>query len=160
MQTSEIRPDTASAHSRKGGDGVMPAVSRFRLPMIFGAVLILSCHPSHAQESQGTASPLLPPEATQGPESTLAPPTGLRIVQNNEKRKSDAPGRWRGTSPHMEKDATQRSEPPRSDTTLDTEKMNTGPAPDTENINKDTTAPGGDNMMRDAIPGGSGLNRQ
>jgi hypothetical protein len=38
--------------------------------------------------------------------------------------------------------------------------MNRGSAPDTENINKDTTSPGGDNMMRDAIPGGSGLNRE
>lgn len=45
------------------------------------------------------------------------------------------------------------------DTTFDTEKMNSGPAPHTENINQDTVSPGGDNMMRDAIPGGSGLNR-
>jgi hypothetical protein len=51
-------------------------------------------------------------------------------------------------------------QPPPRDTTLDTEKMNSGSAPNTENINKDTVGPGGDNMMRDAIPGGSGMNRE
>jgi hypothetical protein len=161
MQANETRPDTAFPPFRKGNDGIVPAAARFWLWMMFAAVLIIPCRPSHAQEAQGTGSALLPPGSNQTAESILAPPTGLRIVQNNEETKEgEAPGRWSGTSPHMDKGATQRREPPRPDTTLDTEKMNTGPAPDTENINKDTTGPGGDNMMRDAIPGGSGLNRE
>lgn len=42
----------------------------------------------------------------------------------------------------------------------DTEEMNRNPAPGSENINRDTTGPGGDNMMRDAVPGGSGIKRE
>ncbi|MBL1264243.1 hypothetical protein JJL52_11205 [Methylomicrobium sp. RS1] len=60
----------------------------------------------------------------------------------------------------MDKNVTQRNEPPRPGTTLGTEKMNPDPVPNTENIRKDTVSPGSDNMIRDAIPGSNGLNRQ
>jgi hypothetical protein len=122
-----------------------------RLALIFVASLTFVGHAAHADERQGA-------------ESILAPPTGLRIAAQEEPpekiNKDTAPGKWEGTSPHMDRGTTPGRGTPRGDTTIDTEEMNRGSAPDTENINKDTTGPGGDNMMRDAIPGGSGLKRE
>jgi hypothetical protein len=124
------------------------AAKKFWLTLIFGASLIFTDNFLHAEEQQSA-------------ESGLAPPTGLRLINGTyETNRNTAPGKWKGTSPHMDKGPTRSSEPPRRDTTFDTEKMNRGPAPNTENINKDTFGPGGDNMMRDAIPGGSGLKRE
>lgn len=81
-------------------------------------------------------------------------------AQDQQDAGSQDTGSSRGMRPSTGdiQDTTQSGQT-RPDTTLDTEKMNQGSAPHTENINKDTVGPGGDNMMRDAIPGGSGLNR-
>lgn len=142
---------TAALVMAAGIRAVEFAAKRCRLALIFGASLAFIGHSVHADEQQGA-------------DSILAPPTGLRVAAQEEPpekiNKDTAPGKWEGTSPHMNQGPPPGPETPRRDTTFDTEEMNRGSAPDTENINKDTTGPGGDNMMRDAIPGGSGLNRK
>jgi hypothetical protein len=142
---------TATPVIAAGIHAVEFAAKRCRLALIFGASLVFIGHAVHADEQQGAGN-------------ILAPPTGLRIAAQEEPpekiNKDTAPGKWEGTSPHMNPGSTPGRETPRGDTTFDTEEMNRGSAPDTENINKDTTGPGGDNMMRDAIPGGSGLKRE
>jgi hypothetical protein len=179
MKAKKKFPNSASAKAVKGrgSDGFEFDAKKFWLSMIFGAGLIFMCAPSHAEEEQKPGNPSLQPPGSigqagnegikapgaekQGAGSVLAPPTGLRIIQNDEEmNENTGQGNWRGTSPDMGKGASSGSEPIPRDTTVDTEDMNTSPAPNTENINKDTVGPGGDNMMRDAIPGGSGLKRE
>jgi hypothetical protein len=176
MKAKKKFSNSASAQAVKGSgsDGVEFGAKKFWLSMIFGASLIFMSAPSHAEEEQKPGNPFLQPPGSigqtgnegikapgtekQGDGSVLAPPTGLRVIQGGEEmNESTGQGNWRGTSPDMGKDATSGSEPIHGDTTVDTEDMNTSPAPNTENINKDTVGPGGNNMMRDAIPGGSGL---
>lgn len=165
------KPTTATAaKAAHAGQPVELTVKKLWLPIIFGASLFYLSHPVEAQEQQGT-----------GPQTLQSADT------RSQSRSGGAPatqkqGAGRGTKPHPEYSGTQSNqgsvqryrnlvsgnEPevrqgmnrntPR-DTSFDTAKMNSGPAPHTENVNKDTVGPGGDNMMRDAIPGGSGLNR-
>ncbi|MGJ0483588.1 MAG: hypothetical protein ACR65R_03510 [Methylomicrobium sp.] len=156
MKAIEKASNPATAKPVHALDTPVPgfAAKKFWLTFIFGAGLIFIGNSLRAEEQQRAGSS----------ENVLAPPTGLRVaVQEPPEKinKDTSPGQWEGTSPHMNKDADRPSEPPpRRDTTFDTEEMNKGPAPNTENINKDTVGPGGDNMMRDAIPGGSGLKRE
>ncbi|MBL1264242.1 hypothetical protein [Candidatus Methylomicrobium oryzae] len=117
----------------------------FCLTLITGASLIYTGPPAHAEERRI---------------ETPSMETGKIQEQAGSRKDSHDTESRRGTSPHMNKGTSSTDEPVRRDTTFDTEKMNKGSAPDTENINKDTVSPGGDNMMRDAIPGGSGLNRK
>jgi hypothetical protein len=123
---------------------------KFRLTLIFGASLIFIGSSLHAEDRQGA-------------EAVLAPPTGLRIATQEPPEKineNSNPGKWEGTRPHRKRDSIPGNETPRRGTDLDREETDRGSAPDRENINKDTTGPGGDNMLRDAIPGGSGLKRE
>jgi hypothetical protein len=173
MKAKETLANTATAAQAAPSVNTTESIAKkFWLPIIFGASLFYLSHPAEAQEQQGTGSQTLQSAATQ----TQSPGGGAPATQKQ--------GAGRGTKPHPEYSGTQSnqgsvqryrnlvsgdepgtrqgttpgSHPPR-DTTFDTAKMNSGSAPNTENINKDTVGPGGDNMMRDAIPGGSGLNR-
>jgi hypothetical protein len=122
---------------------------KFRLTLIFSASLIFIGSSLHAEERQDA-------------EGVLAPPTGLRIATQEPPEKineNSNPGKWEGR-PHRKRDSIPGSETPRRGTALGREETDRGSAPDRENINKDTTGPGGDNMLRDAIPGGSGLKRE
>jgi hypothetical protein len=167
----------AQAANGSGNDEVELAAKKLWLSLIFCAGLIFMSASSHAEEEQKPSNPSLHPPGSigqagnegikapgaekQGAGSVLAPPTGLRIIQNEEEmNENTGQGNWRGTSPDMGKGASSGSESLHKDTTVDTEDMNTSPAPNTENINKDTVGPGGDNMMRDAISGGSGFKRK
>jgi hypothetical protein len=96
--------------------------------------------------------------ATSGQVMKQGMPSGQNTNPDDTSSQSTNPGDTSGQSTNP--GATPGIQPPPRDTTLDTEKMNSGSAPNTENINKDTVGPGGDNMMRDAIPGGSGMNRE
>lgn len=131
-------------------------VKKFWLPLIFGVSLIYIGHPPYAKERQGTES--------QGAGRGTKPSTGYTedkrnrgsntMEQGKEKieQGTDRPGsdsRGRATTPSSEKGIGP-----------DTEEMNRNPTPGSENINRDTTGPGGDNMMRDAVPGGSGIKRE
>jgi hypothetical protein len=147
MKAIERLSNTASQQIVNGARirAIKCAAKPFCLMLIFGTSLIYAAPPAHAEE-RGTEAPSMETGKIQG--------------QAGEREDSQDTERRRGTSPHMNKDTSSDSEPIRPDTTFDTEKMNRGPAPDTENINKDTVGPGGDNMMRDAIPGGSGLKRE
>jgi hypothetical protein len=179
MKAKKKLSNSASAQTAKANsnDEVELATKKLWLSLIFCAGLIFMSASLHAEEQQKPDNPSIQPPGSigqagnegikapgaekQGAGSVLAPPTGLRIIQNEEEmNENTGQGNWRGTSPDMGKGATSGSEPIPRDTTVDTEDMNTSPAPNTENINKDTVGPGGDNMMRDAIPGGSGLKRE
>jgi hypothetical protein len=121
------------------------AVKPFCLSLVFGTFLMYAVPPAQAEAQQKEVPSM---------------ETGKIQEQTGQRQDAQDAESRRGTSPHMDKGASSGNEPRRPDTTLDTEKMNQGSAPNTENINEDTVSPGGDNMMRDAIPGGSGLNRQ
>jgi hypothetical protein len=175
MKAKKKLSNSASAEAAKGSgnDEVEYAAQKFWLSLIFCAGLIFMSASPHAEEQQRPGNPSIQPPGSigqagnegikapgaekQGAGSVLAPPTGLRIIQNEEEmNENTGQGNWRGTSPDMGKGATSGSEPLHKDTTVDTEEMNTG----TENNNQDTVGPGRDNMMRDAISGGSGLKRK
>jgi hypothetical protein len=154
---------------------------KFWLPLMLGACLFYLSDPAHAVEQQGTGSQPLQsgdssgqagnaggpsPTQRQGAGRGTKPPTDYTGTQSNpgsdqgsdEMNRRTDPRSEKDINPDMNKGTSPGSQPP-PDTTLDTEEMNRGSAPNTENINKDTVGPGGDNMMRDAIPGGSGMNR-
>ncbi|WAK03921.1 hypothetical protein [Methylobacter sp. YRD-M1] len=119
------------------------------LLLLFGASLIYMGNPPHAGEKQGTESqgsgrgtmpaPGYTDDRARGQGSNTLERGSKRMEQGEKRPGSDRTGK--GTSPS-------------------TEEMNRNPAPGSENINRDTTGPGGDNMMRDAVPGGSGIKRE
>ncbi len=125
------------------------SVKKLWLLLFFGASLIYMGNPPHAGEKQGTESqgsgrgtmpaPGYTDDRVRGQGSNTLEQGRKRVEQGVKRPRSDRTGK--GTSPS-------------------TKEMNRNPAPGSENINRDTTGPGGDNMMRDAIPGGSGIKRE
>jgi hypothetical protein len=152
MKAKENQSNTATTArvNAIGINAVEFQSKKFWLPLMLGACLFYLSDPAQAVE-QGTGSQTLQSGDSSGQAGNVGGPSPTQRQ-----------GAGRGTKPPTDYTGTQSnpgSQPLPGDTNLDTEEMNRGSAPNTENINKDTVGPGGDNMMRDAIPGGSGMNR-
>jgi hypothetical protein len=149
MKSVEKLSNTVAAKSVASINKVECSAKKLWLPLLFGASLIYMGNPPHAAERQGTESqgsgrgtmpaPGYTDDRVRGQGSNTLERGSKRMEQGVKRPGSDRTGK--GTSPS-------------------TEEKNKNPAPGSENINRDTTGPGGDNMMRDAIPGGSGSERE
>jgi len=149
MKSVEKVSNTVAAKSVPSINKIEFPAKKLWLLLLFGASLIYMGNPPHAAENQGTESqgsgrgtkpaPGYTDDRVRGQGSNTLERGSRRIEQGVKRPGSDRTGE--GTSPS-------------------TEEMNRNPAPGSENINKDTVGPGGDNMMRDAIPGGSGTKRE
>jgi hypothetical protein len=153
------------------------AAKKFWLPLVFGASLIYMGNPPHAGEQQGAGNQPMQSGSRQGQAGKWGMAQGTES-QGSGRGTKPAPGytddrvRNQGSNTlerggNRIRQGTDRpgSDPMDRDTTPSGERgispdIDKGTTPDSENINKDTTGPGGDNMMRDAIPGGSGIKRE
>lgn len=149
MKSVEKVSNTVTTKSVPNINKVEFPAKKLWLLLLFGASLIYMGNPPHAAEKQGIGSqgqgrgtkpaPGYTDDRVRGQGNNTLERGSRRMEQGVERPGSDRTGE--GTRPS-------------------TEEMNRNPAPDSENINKDTVGPGGDNMMRDAIPGGSGTKRE
>lgn len=79
--------------------------------------------------------------------------TGGTSADMQQMNQVGAPDVNKGTTPNTNKETTPGSNPMNTSPTM--QEMNKNPSSGSENLNEDTVSPGGDNMMRGTIPGGS-----